>query len=73
MPGFLTVAFEGQRRNPSSEIISTGPHISIAPSIQPSLAGIEEDPVAMKRPHDYSSPDSDTDELIDVGQEDGYW
>ncbi|XP_065109764.1 hairy/enhancer-of-split related with YRPW motif-like protein [Paramisgurnus dabryanus] len=26
----------------------------------------------MKRPHDYSSPDSDTDELIDVGQEDGY-
>ncbi|XP_056154837.1 hairy/enhancer-of-split related with YRPW motif-like protein [Lampris incognitus] len=26
----------------------------------------------MKRPHDYSSPDSDTDEFIDVGQEDGY-
>ncbi|XP_066532015.1 hairy/enhancer-of-split related with YRPW motif-like protein [Hoplias malabaricus] len=26
----------------------------------------------MKRPHDYSSPDSDTDELIDVGQEDSY-
>ncbi|XP_020498838.1 hairy/enhancer-of-split related with YRPW motif-like protein [Labrus bergylta] len=26
----------------------------------------------MKRPHDYSSPDSDTDEYIDVGQEDGY-
>uniref|UniRef100_A0A3Q3VMC5 Hairy/enhancer-of-split related with YRPW motif-like protein n=1 Tax=Mola mola TaxID=94237 RepID=A0A3Q3VMC5_MOLML len=24
----------------------------------------------MKRPHDYSSPDSDTDEFIDVGQED---
>lgn len=29
--------------------------------------------VAMKRPHDYSSPDSDTEELIDVGQEDSYW
>ncbi len=43
-----------------------------APSIQQSLARIE-DPVAMKRPHDYSSPDSDTDELIDVGQEDSYW
>lgn len=27
----------------------------------------------MKRPHDYSSPDSDTDEFIDVGQEDGFW
>lgn len=27
----------------------------------------------MKRPHDYSSPDSDTDEFIDVGQEDSYW
>ncbi len=27
----------------------------------------------MKRPHDYSSPDSDTDEPIDVGQEDSYW
>uniref|UniRef100_A0A3Q3RTS9 Hes related family bHLH transcription factor with YRPW motif like n=1 Tax=Mastacembelus armatus TaxID=205130 RepID=A0A3Q3RTS9_9TELE len=26
----------------------------------------------MKRPHDYSSPDSDTDEFIDVGQEDSY-
>ncbi|KAA0710505.1 Hairy/enhancer-of-split related with YRPW motif-like protein [Triplophysa tibetana] len=26
----------------------------------------------MKRPHDYSSPDSDTDELIDVGQEDSF-
>ncbi|TRY84376.1 hypothetical protein DNTS_025463 [Danionella cerebrum] len=26
----------------------------------------------MKRPHDYSSQDSDTDELIDVGQEDSY-
>ncbi|KAG7501403.1 hairy enhancer-of-split related with YRPW motif [Solea senegalensis] len=26
----------------------------------------------MKRPHDYSSPDSDTDEFIDVGQEDGF-
>ncbi|XP_062385684.1 hairy/enhancer-of-split related with YRPW motif-like protein [Sardina pilchardus] len=26
----------------------------------------------MKRPHDYSSAESDTDELIDVGQEDGY-
>ncbi|KAF4073809.1 hypothetical protein AMELA_G00247530 [Ameiurus melas] len=26
----------------------------------------------MKRPHDYSSPDSDVDELIDVGQEDSY-
>ncbi|KAM9738523.1 LOW QUALITY PROTEIN: hairy/enhancer-of-split related with YRPW motif-like protein [Menidia menidia] len=26
----------------------------------------------MKRPQDYSSPDSDTDEFIDVGQEDGY-
>ncbi|XP_027031649.1 hairy/enhancer-of-split related with YRPW motif-like protein [Tachysurus fulvidraco] len=26
----------------------------------------------MKRPHDYSSPDSDADELIDVGQEDSY-
>ncbi|XP_061597916.1 hairy/enhancer-of-split related with YRPW motif-like protein [Cololabis saira] len=26
----------------------------------------------MKRPHDYSSPDTDTDEFIDVGQEDGY-
>ncbi|XP_031709830.1 hairy/enhancer-of-split related with YRPW motif-like protein [Anarrhichthys ocellatus] len=26
----------------------------------------------MKRPHDYSSPDLDTDEFIDVGQEDGY-
>ncbi|TNN87997.1 Hairy/enhancer-of-split related with YRPW motif-like protein [Liparis tanakae] len=26
----------------------------------------------MKRPHDYSSPDSDTDDFIDVGQEDGY-
>ncbi|XP_028820008.1 hairy/enhancer-of-split related with YRPW motif-like protein [Denticeps clupeoides] len=26
----------------------------------------------MKRPHDYSSLDSDTDELIDVGQEDSY-
>ncbi|XP_061838404.2 hairy/enhancer-of-split related with YRPW motif-like protein [Nerophis lumbriciformis] len=26
----------------------------------------------MKRPHDYSSEESDTDELIDVGQEDGY-
>uniref|UniRef100_A0A673BJU6 Hairy/enhancer-of-split related with YRPW motif-like protein n=1 Tax=Sphaeramia orbicularis TaxID=375764 RepID=A0A673BJU6_9TELE len=26
----------------------------------------------MKRPHDYSSPDSDTDEFIDVGQEDNY-
>ncbi|XP_051992327.1 hairy/enhancer-of-split related with YRPW motif-like protein [Xyrauchen texanus] len=26
----------------------------------------------MKRPHDYSSPHSDTDELIDVGQEDSY-
>ncbi|XP_076864721.1 hairy/enhancer-of-split related with YRPW motif-like protein isoform X2 [Brachyhypopomus gauderio] len=26
----------------------------------------------MKRPHDYSSPESDTDELIDVGQEDSY-
>lgn len=27
----------------------------------------------MKRPHDYSSPDSDTDEFIDVGQEDSFW
>lgn len=27
----------------------------------------------MKRPQDYSSPDSDTDEFIDVGQEDGFW
>ncbi|XP_054619411.1 hairy/enhancer-of-split related with YRPW motif-like protein isoform X1 [Dunckerocampus dactyliophorus] len=26
----------------------------------------------MKRPHDYSSEESDTDELIDVGQEDSY-
>ncbi|XP_071377573.1 hairy/enhancer-of-split related with YRPW motif-like protein [Centroberyx affinis] len=26
----------------------------------------------MKRSHDYSSPDSDTDEFIDVGQEDSY-
>ncbi|KAJ8334661.1 hypothetical protein SKAU_G00403000 [Synaphobranchus kaupii] len=26
----------------------------------------------MKRPHDYSSPDTDVEELIDVGQEDGY-
>ncbi|AWP21883.1 putative hairy/enhancer-of-split related with YRPW motif-like protein [Scophthalmus maximus] len=26
----------------------------------------------MKRPHDYSSPDSDTDEFIDVGQEDSF-
>ncbi|KAF7206955.1 hairy/enhancer-of-split related with YRPW motif-like protein [Nothobranchius furzeri] len=26
----------------------------------------------MKRPHEYSSPDSDTDEFIDVGQEDSY-
>ncbi|KAM6899387.1 hairy/enhancer-of-split related with YRPW motif-like protein [Xenentodon cancila] len=26
----------------------------------------------MKRPHDYSSPDTDTDEFIDVGQEDSY-
>ncbi|KAJ4927791.1 hypothetical protein JOQ06_015593 [Pogonophryne albipinna] len=26
----------------------------------------------MKRPHDYSSPDSDTDEFIDPGQEDGF-
>ncbi|KAL2079909.1 hypothetical protein ACEWY4_023702 [Coilia grayii] len=26
----------------------------------------------MKRPHDYSSPESDTEELIDVGQEDSY-
>ncbi|XP_046875366.1 hairy/enhancer-of-split related with YRPW motif-like protein [Hypomesus transpacificus] len=26
----------------------------------------------MKRPHDYSSPDTDADELIDVGQEDSY-
>lgn len=41
--GFLTVAFEGQRRNPSSEIISTGPHVPISPSIQPCLAGIKED------------------------------
>lgn len=27
----------------------------------------------MKRPQDYSSPDSDTDEFIDVGQEDSFW
>lgn len=40
----------------------------IHPSAQPVREGAD-----MKRPHDYSSPDSDTDEFIDVGQEDGYW
>lgn len=40
----------------------------IHPSVQPVREGAN-----MKRPHDYSSPDSDTDEFIDVGQEDGYW
>ena len=43
----------------------------VHPSIHPSiLCGRSRD---MKRPHDYSSPDSDTDEFIDVGQEDGFW
>lgn len=74
MTGFLTVAFEGLKRNPSSEVFSTGSHISLAQlPYRSGFAGIVEKLVEMKRPHDYSSPDSDTDELIDVGQEDGFW
>ena len=46
-------------------------HPSIHPSIHQSRRwGRVKD---MKRPHDYSSPDSDTDEFIDVGQEDSFW
>lgn len=39
-------------------------------SFPPSIRGQVRD---MKRPQDYSSPDSDTDEFIDVGQEDSFW
>ncbi|KAL7829445.1 hypothetical protein AOLI_G00303300 [Acnodon oligacanthus] len=45
---------------------------SIYQACYPFLVPGEKIRLAMKRPHDYSSPDSDTDELIDVGQEDSY-
>lgn len=67
---------DGQRRVASAEqrgaykIPQIHPSI-IIPSIHPSNELLSDR--AMKRPHDYSSPDSDTDEFIDVGQEDGFW
>ncbi|KAG7245141.1 hypothetical protein INR49_023707 [Caranx melampygus] len=49
-----------------TQILQSIIHSSVCSSIQ---TGRCRD---MKRPHDYSSPDSDTDEFIDVGQEDSY-